>query len=145
MDAKIHPKDKRSLANAVVFSQLQQGWSPAHVWAPSWAVQQRQPGSLLPIPSVPLPCPNGLGAQPGPQGAAIAWGVLPCQGRGYGSGSLRHLEKNGDICSHLVWAAAHLSHHEITFQHCLKADLQLISTERKAVFRTIIKYKALSF
>lgn len=55
-----------------------------------------------PSHSVSVPCPNGLGAQPGPQGAAVAWGVLPRQSRGYGSGSLRHLEKKGDICRHLL-------------------------------------------
>lgn len=104
-DAKIHPRDKRSLANVVVFSQLKQGWSPVPVWGRGWAVQQSHTRITPAHPLLSLPCPNGLGAQPGPQGAAIARGVLPCQGRGYGSGSLRHLEKNGDICSHPAWAA----------------------------------------
>lgn len=31
MDAKVHPRDKRSLAHVVVFSQLKQGWSPARL------------------------------------------------------------------------------------------------------------------
>lgn len=131
LDAKIHPRLKRSLANVVVFSQLKQGWTPARVRAPSWAMlgqcSSGTPGSRLPIPSLSSPCPNGLGAQAGPQGAAIAWGVLPCQGRGYGSGSLRHLERNGDICSQPGWATRSPEPSQTIFQLCLKADLQLIS------------------
>lgn len=108
MDAKIHPRDKRSLANVVVLQPAKAGPdpSPCRGSQPGDAGGSAAvPGSLLPIPSLSIPCPNGLGAQPGPQGAAVAWGVLPCQGRGYGSGSLRHLEENGDVCSHPVWAA----------------------------------------
>jgi len=87
---KLIPATREALQISLCYQSAKAGPDPSAGITPA-----RPPGR--PSPAASVPGPDGLGAQPRPQGAAVARGVLPRQSRGYGSGSLRHLEKNGDV------------------------------------------------
>lgn len=135
MNAKVHC-NKRSTANLMLLPISKSRAKRQPVPGLPSQTKECMLGSLLPIAlcvrtlPMSIPCSNRLGAQPGPQGTAIARRVLPRQSRGYGSGSLRHLEKNRHICCRPVCPtiqAAICTPERSPPSTTLILDLQLIS------------------